>query len=248
MTKIGPTFVSYSFKDKAKFDEVEGALKRAGIVVWSSDEIAAGERLGDRLRQAIASCTACVFIATRNSLTSDWCRAELFAFWGAAKPIVVYLENGDLSSNELPIQFRNDKWATTAQEVADSVTRHRGESSLIKDRPANIFWLGHDLARAIRLAKFEPNNWDELGADLRQALHHLDQTGMQAPAARKLLLNAIRTHRAQEGLSEQEREKFVTALARAKKELGDLIARQQPEFKAYLSIEEQDQLAKDTEH
>ncbi|MEA2821706.1 MAG: hypothetical protein QOJ86_3710 [Bradyrhizobium sp.] len=247
MKKIGPTFVSYSFKDRAKFDNVVFALDSAGIDVWNSSEIAAGEPLRDKLRKAIASCTTCVFIATRSSLTSGWCQAELGAFWGAAKPVIVYLEDGDLVGDELPKQFQADKWAATIREVVDSLTRHLTETSLIRDRPANIFWLGHDLARAIRLAKFEPNNWDQLGVNLRQALHHLNQAGVQAPGARKLLLNAIRTHRTLGGLSEHERETFVTALARAKNELGDRIAHQQIGFKGYPSIDEEDQLIKEAE-
>jgi hypothetical protein len=129
----------------------------------------------------------------------------------------------------------------------DRLTRHLNETPPVVDCPANIFWLGHDLARAIRLAKFEPQSWDdELGVYLRQAMHHLNQTGVQAPDARKLLLEAFRTHRRLAGLSEQEREKFVTDIARAKNEIGDQIGRLQAGFKGYPSIGEQEQLTKET--
>jgi hypothetical protein len=246
--KIGPTFVSYSFEDKAKFDNILLAFENAGIPVWNSKEIAAGESLRDKLRSAIASCLACVFIATRNSVASGWCQAELGAFWGAAKPVIIYLDNGDLRGDELPKQFQSDKWATTIREVVNSVKQRLNETSVIRDCPANVFWLGHDLAQAVCLATFEPKNWHQLvGVALRQALHHLNQTGLPARDARELLLDAIRTHRKSTVLSEQERRDLVTVIVRAKNDLGSDIARLQAGFKAHPSINEQNDLIKETE-
>jgi hypothetical protein len=84
----------------------------------------------------------------------------------------------------------------------------------IGERPANMFWLGHDLARAIRLTMFETSNRDELDQELIQALHHLDQVGLGAPDARQLLLQAIKTHRHRPDLSEVERREFVNRVCR----------------------------------
>jgi hypothetical protein len=245
--KIGSTFVSYSFQDKAQFDNVLWALEGAGISVWNSSEIAAGEVLRDKLRSAIANCLVCIFVATRNSIASGWSQAELGAFWGAAKPVIIYLEDSNLRSDELPKQFQSDKWATTIREVVDSVKRHLNETSLIRECPANVFWLANDLAGAIRLAKFESNNWDQVGKNQRHAVHHLNQTRLQAPEARKLLLHAIRTHRKSAALSEKERDDFVTAIRRAKNELGGHIERLQVGFKAYPLIREQNYFTKETE-
>jgi hypothetical protein len=43
---------------------------------------------------------------------------------------------------------------------------------------ANAFWLGHDLARAIRNAMFEPQDQDAAEKALQQAIHHLDELGV----------------------------------------------------------------------
>jgi hypothetical protein len=63
------------------------------------------QRLADQLRQAINSCAACAFIATHNSVNSAWCAAELGAFWGAGKDVVLYVADSSLKDEELPKQF-----------------------------------------------------------------------------------------------------------------------------------------------
>src|SRR6185295_4110589 len=238
-------FISHSFADKAKFDDLCFAFEPQGITPWNTEEIAAGETLREELRSAIEACVVCVFIATRNSLTSGWCQAEIGAFWGAGKPVVVYLGDHGLKGEELPKQFQPDKWAATTREVVEATKRHLREATepgLIGKRPANAFWLGHDLARAIRLAKFEYHDRSELDLDLRQALHHMEELGLVAPDARALLLSALRTHRTGAVLSEEEREQFITSIARAKNALGDRFARLQPQFRGYPTIEAQDRL------
>lgn len=242
-------FISHSFEDKAKFDDLCFAFEPHGITAWKSEEIAAGETLREELRSAIETCAVCVFIATRNSLASGWCQAEIGAFWGAGKPVVVYLGD-ELKGEELPKQFQPDKWASKTREVVDAVKRRLragSEPLLIGKRPANAFWLGHDLARAIRLAKFEPHNRSELDLNLRQALHHMEELGLLVPDARTLLVSALKTHRSGAALSEEEREQFVTAIAKAKNELGDRIAQSQPQFRGYPSIETQDRLNREVQ-
>ncbi len=115
----------------------------------------------------------------------------------------------------------------------------------IGERSANVFWLGHDLARAIRFAMFERTKRDELEEMLRQALHHLDQIGLSAPDARELLLEAIKTHRRDADLSDADRREFVNTIAKAKNELGDKIARLQPGFRGYPAIDDLNKLERD---
>jgi hypothetical protein len=108
----------------------------------------------------------------------------------------------------------------------------------IGDLPANVFWLGHDLARAIRFAMFETTKRDELERNLTQALHHLEQIGLAAPDARRFLLKAIKTHRRSGELSDVARKDLVNELAKAKNEVGDRIARLQPGFRGYPTLED----------
>jgi hypothetical protein len=58
--------------------------------------------LRDQLRQAVDESSVCVFVATQPSLKSSWCGAELGAFWGAGKPVIVYLAEASPSGRRLP--------------------------------------------------------------------------------------------------------------------------------------------------
>lgn len=115
----------------------------------------------------------------------------------------------------------------------------------IGERPADVFWLGHDLARAIRFAMFETSQRDELEKELRQALHHLDEIGLRAPDVRALLLKAIKTHRLGGNLSDRDRKEFVNDLAKVKNEVGNRIAGLQPGFRGYPSMGEVGKLDRD---
>lgn len=228
-------FISYSFQDTARFDDVCFAFEPHGITPWSTDEIAAGESLRDRLRSAIGSCGVCVFIATRNSLASAWCQAELGAFWGAGKPVVVYLADGKLDEEEIPRQFQGDKWATTTRELVEAVKRHLRNVTTISpvDRPANLFWLGHDLAWSLSRAVLGQDDPTHLERDLRQALYHLDELGLPAPDARKMLLDAIITHREGGPSSGQEQDGLAESLALARNEIGEMISALQRGFRGF---------------
>jgi hypothetical protein len=47
-----------------------------------------------------------VFIATRTSVSSPWCSAELGAFWGAKKRVLIFLADDSLEDTDLPRQFQ----------------------------------------------------------------------------------------------------------------------------------------------
>jgi hypothetical protein len=148
-----------------------------------------------------------------------------------------------LTDADLPPQFKGSLWTSDAGRlVRELSTESQMAAPRIMDRPANLFWLGHDLARAIRFAMFEPHDRDELDKDLRQSIHHLDAVGVPAPEARRLLLSAIKTYRESVTLSEDGRKEFVNAIAKAKNELGSKIADLQAGFRAYPTIEDTNRL------
>ncbi len=120
-------FVSHSFQDKSKYDDICYAFEERSIPHWKPNEIVAGQSLREKLRDAIKNCTVCVFIATRNSLESGWCQAEIGAFWGAGKPVVTYLADDHLTEPDLPKQFQGDKWASSIREVVAAVKLYLGE-------------------------------------------------------------------------------------------------------------------------
>ena len=119
------TFISYKFgDDRLLYENVSYALDREGIAYWSSREIAAGESLRHELRTAIQNCSICIFIATPRSLASSWCQAEIGAFWGLGRPVILYLADDALPIDQLPRQFTGDKFATTIREVVESARHH----------------------------------------------------------------------------------------------------------------------------
>ena len=65
-------------------------------------------------------CGVCIFIATRNAIDSSWCGAELGAFWGADKPIIVYLADPSLKDDELPPIVQGDVWERRIARIAES--------------------------------------------------------------------------------------------------------------------------------
>jgi len=113
-------FVSHSFDNKPEFDNVTDALTAAGVQYWNA-EIKPGTSLRQELRRAVERCSVCVFVATRSSVTSSWCGAELGAFWGASKPIVVWLAEASLAESDLPQIVQGDVWERRTKHVADRV-------------------------------------------------------------------------------------------------------------------------------
>jgi CheY-like chemotaxis protein len=113
-----PVFISHSFENKPEFDNIVDALVQANVPYWNPAEVKAGSSLRDQLRQAVEHYSVCIFIATHRSLESSWCGAELGAFWGAGKPVIVYLADSSLADEELPPIVQGDVWERRISRVA----------------------------------------------------------------------------------------------------------------------------------
>ena len=98
-------FVSHSQQDEAVYSNFCLALDGSGTKRWDPATMAVGQSLADQLRKAIQICDACVFLATKRSVTSQWCMAELGAFWGAGKQVIVFLSDPDINDAQLPVQI-----------------------------------------------------------------------------------------------------------------------------------------------
>lgn len=116
-----PVFVSHSHKDEAVYSAMCLAFNGAGIDRWEVSQMSLGESLADQLRLAISDCELCVFIATRRSIESQWCLAELGAFWGAEKNVIIFLADPDLEDSVLPPQFRGNLTANDASRLIEAV-------------------------------------------------------------------------------------------------------------------------------
>lgn len=98
-------FISYDFEDRDKFDDLALAFGQKGLKIFDPRSLVGTRPLAEQLRDAIGACTACVFVATHRSVNSAWCAAELGAFWGSGKSVVIYVADTSLSDDQLPKQF-----------------------------------------------------------------------------------------------------------------------------------------------
>jgi hypothetical protein len=99
-------FLSHSFKDSPKFDEFSALLNKQKIPFFRPLDVNGTRSLAEQLKVAITDCEICIFVATHNSVKSDWCHAELGAFWGADKAVIIYLADSSLEETQLPKQFQ----------------------------------------------------------------------------------------------------------------------------------------------
>jgi hypothetical protein len=111
-------FISYSFDDQPDFENVADWLDNLSVPYWKPAEIKPGESLREQLREAIGSCAVCIFVATRNSVESSWCNAELGAFWGAGIPIITYRADTSLAQGRLPTIVQGDVWDRNLAHIA----------------------------------------------------------------------------------------------------------------------------------
>ena len=116
-------FISYDFEHdtpnyeilKLKFEQIEG-------VSVTIAKARAAEALNDELLSAIQTSDMCVFVCTEHSIQSKWCVAELGAFWGQGKKILIWKIDVDKEQidNEFP-QFAGLTIADTEDEVVTRV-------------------------------------------------------------------------------------------------------------------------------
>jgi len=178
-------FISHSFENKPEFENVTDALDLRGVPYWNPSEIRPGASLREQLRAAVEQCDLCIFIATRKAIESSWCGAELGAFWGAGKPIVVYVAEPSLSDGELPQIVQGDVWerriakiAERAKEIivqgkvsSDPIANKRNSSvaQLTVEQLEKMILGAVSLAAATSKDKGAPSNFEEVGSAVRGA-------------------------------------------------------------------------------
>lgn len=114
-------FISYSHEDKALYSSLCLALDGSDVLRRDVSKLSLGKPLAEGLRAAIDECDVCVFLATARSLESRWCLAELGAFWGAGKKVIVYLADPAIDESSLPPQFRGNLWTANATELVEGI-------------------------------------------------------------------------------------------------------------------------------
>ncbi|MBI3824047.1 MAG: hypothetical protein HY289_15370 [Planctomycetes bacterium] len=240
---------------KAEFDAifkcVKAAAKRAATkprldCYWLKDIQAAGP-ITDDIVAGIQDSKFCIADVTGNNPNVMWETGYAMAL---GKPIILIGQRVesppfDLRTHRL-IAYRDDNLQALSKNLVSAIrqTVTRCAATRPPNRPGDLFWLGHDLARAIRLAMFERNavagsshhQRTELDRHLLQILFHLEQIEIDAPDARKLVVKALSANK--QSLSDEEWKKLVAELATTKNELGNIVSESQPDFRAYASIQE----------
>jgi len=112
-------FISHAFENRPEFENIADALAQRGVDFWNPSEILPGGTLREQLRAAVERCALCIFVATRRAVASSWCGAELGAFWGAGKPIIVYLAESSMEDRELPQVVQGDVYERRISRIAD---------------------------------------------------------------------------------------------------------------------------------
>ncbi len=118
-----PAFLSHSHEDAASYSTLCLALDGSNIARWDVNLLAPGLSLPDQLRAAVDQCEVCVFLATERSLKSKWCLAELGAFWGAGKRVIVFVGDPGVTDEEMPPQFQGNLRTTDARQLLDAVRK-----------------------------------------------------------------------------------------------------------------------------
>ena len=121
-------FISYSSKSKVIANLLKEHLRQKGIkAIWKdSEEIVAGQSIVGRIQDGVAKSACCVFILNQYSLNSNWCMAEVGAFWGARKPVIIFPTDPACDS---PDFLHELKKADTPEEVV------RACRKIIQDMP-----------------------------------------------------------------------------------------------------------------
>jgi len=114
-------FISHSFEDRPKFNEFSQLLNQKGIPFFQPLDMKGTRSLAEQLKEAINDCEVCIFVATHNSVKSSWCSAELGAFWGAGKDVIIYLADSSLKESQLPKQFQDHLQERDLFHVVDTV-------------------------------------------------------------------------------------------------------------------------------
>jgi len=116
-------FISHSQKDSGMFTALRAGLTAHGIKVWDPADMGAGALLSEQLREAIYGCDVCIFLATKSSVESGWCMAEIGAFWGAGKRVIVFIADPAIDETQLPPQLKGNLWTNNFDKIVRDVQK-----------------------------------------------------------------------------------------------------------------------------
>jgi len=123
---MGKPFISYSREDKNHPLVVNllDRLRKARVMPWVDErEIRPGDHFPTKLQLAIQACSVCVFVLTANSEKSRWCAAELGAFWGASKKVLVFQADPAAKISEVAPGLETYQVTESIEKIVTEVVR-----------------------------------------------------------------------------------------------------------------------------
>lgn len=117
-------FISYSRKDETEkwFKNLMTFLNKLPYKIWvDQNEGLPDDDIRSKLKKGVDLCKFCIFVLTRMSVASSWCGAELGAFWGAGKRILVYQGEDDANLSMIAPQLGTINVINTHKELEDAI-------------------------------------------------------------------------------------------------------------------------------
>lgn len=122
-------FISHSHRDDPEWiRQFAGALKEHKLSVWLDEEqIKAGERLDEKIRDGLMQSAAVVFLVERGAAGSNFLAPELGMALGQGKKVIPVVA-ADVPAGEIPGPIRMRRYlrkenpSQTADEIARAIT------------------------------------------------------------------------------------------------------------------------------
>ena len=123
-------FISYSQKDVASVKVLTAYLQEAGWSVWFDQQLKAGTAFDRAIEQALSNARAVIVAWSRNSVNSDWVRAEAAYAQENAKLFPVRLDDAPLPLRFTHVHTLNlSNWDGSAEHQAlQTLVAHLAEA------------------------------------------------------------------------------------------------------------------------
>lgn len=118
--RVKNVFISYPSQSVDKMRELAERLEKKNFYrIWRDDKhIQPGDIISNQLKNGFRESDCCVLVLSKHTEKSAWCMQEVGAFWGAGKPIIVYLTDRSVRP---PALFAGMKLANTLDEVVEGL-------------------------------------------------------------------------------------------------------------------------------
>jgi hypothetical protein len=207
---------------------------------WLKDNLSAG-RITDDIVTGLGNSAFCIADLTGNNPNVMWETGYAMAL---RRPVILIAQ----SIASIPFDLHNYRLLEYSPQRLDTLQKKMQlaieqtiatiRHSHLNPLPAHVYWLGHDLARAIRFAMHEDDNRVELEKCLVFAIHHLERIELPADDCKQYVYRALNRCREPQPFTPEDRRVVAGWIAQAKNDLGDAIAVHQPGFIPYPSAQD----------